>query len=44
MSFVIHGLSPDTFRPLFALDDGALAARFCAKLAGLLRDPRNLLL
>ena len=27
MSFVIHGLSPDTFRPLFALDDGALAAR-----------------
>lgn len=24
--------------------DGALAARFCAKLAGLLRDPRNLLL
>jgi len=27
MSFVIRGLSPDTFRPLFALDDGALAAR-----------------
>jgi hypothetical protein len=27
MSFVIRGLSPDTFRPLFALDDAALAAR-----------------
>lgn len=27
MSFVIHGLSPDTFRPLFALDDGTLAVR-----------------
>lgn len=27
MSFVIRGLSPDPFRPLFALDDAALAAR-----------------
>ena len=27
MSFVIRGLSPDTFRPLFALDGGALAVR-----------------
>ncbi|PZQ20955.1 MAG: DUF1203 domain-containing protein [Stenotrophomonas acidaminiphila] len=27
MSFVIRGLSPEPFRPLFALDDAALAAR-----------------
>ncbi|MEL1263126.1 DUF1203 domain-containing protein [Pseudoxanthomonas putridarboris] len=27
MSFVIRGLSAEPFRPLFALDDGALAAR-----------------
>lgn len=27
MSFVIRGLSPDPFRPLFALDAAALAAR-----------------
>lgn len=27
MPFVIRGLPPEPFRPLFALDDGALAAR-----------------
>ena len=27
MSFVIRGLSPEPFRPLFALDAAALAAR-----------------
>lgn len=27
MSFVIRGLSPEPFRPLFALDDASLAAR-----------------
>lgn len=27
MSFMIRGLSPELFRPLFALDDAALAAR-----------------
>ena len=33
MSFVIRGLSPEPFRPLFALDDATLAARNIRRVA-----------